>query len=185
LEDQFCKVLAFEPTPLLAAGFAGAIDLKTVLGCHVMKFLSNTTFDLLNLGRKELDRIAAHCADHVVMVASIHVMLEPGYTVAKLNFCRQTALNKDLKCAIDGGVANSGLLLFNQIMQFFSGKVIAGCQEDPQNRVALRTPLESKLRQMIVQNLLCGRDVIENAGPGIYSFLWHLFQEPSYLKWII
>jgi hypothetical protein len=185
LEDQFCKVLAFEPTPLLAAGFAGAIDLKTVLGCHVMKFLSNTTFDLLNLGREELDRIAARRADHVVMVASIHVMLEPGYAVAKLNFFRQAALNKEFKRAIDGGIADSGLLLLNQVMQFFSGKVIAGCKEDPQNCVPLRTPLESKLGQVIVQNPLCGRDVVENAGPGIYSFLWHLFQEPSYLKWII
>ena len=150
-----------------------------------MKFLSNTKFYLLNLGGEELDRIAARCADHVVMVASIHVMLEPGYAVAKLNFGRQTTLNKEFKRTIDGGVADRGLLLFNQIMQLFSGKVIAGCQEDPQNCVALRTSLESKLRQVIVQNLLCGRDVVENAGPGIYSFLWHLFQEPSYLKWII
>jgi hypothetical protein len=96
LEDQFRRILAFEWTPLLAAGFAGAVDLKTVLGCHVMKFLSNTTFYLLNLGGEKLDRIAARCADHVVMVAPIHVMLKPGYAVAKLNFCRQTTLNKNL-----------------------------------------------------------------------------------------
>jgi hypothetical protein len=53
-----------------------------------MKFLSNTTFDLLNLGRKELDGVAARRANHMVMVAPIHVMLEPGYAVTKLNFGR-------------------------------------------------------------------------------------------------
>jgi hypothetical protein len=59
-----------------------------------MKFLSNTALDLLNFGREKLYGITAHCADHVVMVAPIHMMFESGDAVAKLNFGRQTTLNK-------------------------------------------------------------------------------------------
>jgi hypothetical protein len=83
-------------------------------------------------------------------------------------------LNKQLKGAIDGSVANGWFLLLNQAMQFFSSQVVVRCQENLQNCVTLRTPLELKLGKVIVQNTLCGRDVVESAGPDVYSLFWHI-----------
>ena len=119
------------------------------------------------------------------MTAPIHVMLESGYAIAKFNLCRQATLGEKFKRTIDGGVADGRFLLFNQAMQFFGCKVIASCQKDLQNCVPLRTPLESKLGQVIIQDSLCGREVVECAGLLIYSLLWCVFQSPSYLKRII
>lgn len=143
-----------------------------------MKFLSNTALNLLNLGREELYGIAACRADHMVMVAAIHMMFEPGHAIAKLNLCRQATLDKNFERPIDGSVADGRFLSFDQVMQFFRSKVITGCKEDSQNCVTLRTSLEPKLRQMLVQNLLCGCDVIENARADIYSLLWYVSHAP-------
>lgn len=173
-------LLFFKLPTFLLAGFTSAVNLETVLRRYVMESLSGALLDLLNLGGKELDGIAAHRADHVVMVAPIEAMFESSYSIAKLNLGSQTALSEEPKRAIDGRVADGGLLLLNQMMQFLSGEVIASCQKNSQDRISLRTAFEAELHQVLIQNLLSCSDYAF-AGSEVYACLWHRVETP-YLK---
>ena len=79
---------------LLAALFANPIDLEGMSGGQVMIFAADLLLQLADFGRKELDRTAAIRANHVVMAATVVLMLVAGDAVVEGNFAGQSTFRQ-------------------------------------------------------------------------------------------
>lgn len=126
---------------LFLAGLAGPVDLKSVQRCLVVEPLPDTLLNLFDLWRKEFDGIAACHTDHMMMITPVEAVFESGDSIAELQFGGQAALNKKPECAVYGRIANRGLSLQNQIVQFLRREMVASFQKDTKNGIALRTPI--------------------------------------------
>lgn len=82
---------------LLLTCLAGPVDLKIVAHRDKMKLLADPAFYFFNLGCKKLHRVAALCADHVVMRAPVKSMLKPFHTVVELDLSRKSTFTEELQ----------------------------------------------------------------------------------------
>src|SRR5271166_4793046 len=127
---------------LLAAVFANTINLEGMTGRRVIVSAADFLLQLVHFAGKELHRTAAFGADHVVMAAPVVLMLVAGDAVVKGNFAGQSALGQQFERAVDSGVADAGVFLLYEAVQFVGGEVIAGFEEGTQNGIALCRLLE-------------------------------------------
>ena len=142
------------PAIFLAAIFANSIDLESVAGGGVAVSTAYFLLQLIHFVGEKFHGTAALGADHMMMAAPIVLMLVAGDAVVERDLAGESAFGKQFESAIDGGVANAGILLLHQSMQFVSGKVVAGFEEGTKDRVALRSLLQTNLFEVTMQNRL-------------------------------
>src|SRR6185295_714078 len=96
----------------------------------------------LDLFREELDQRSTLCADEVVVVSVLIVMLVKHASIVKLQFARKPALLQEFQRAIDGGEPYGRVLGFDQRVQIFARDVSLRVQENIQYQVTLRGALQ-------------------------------------------
>ena len=111
-------------------------------------------FEFLDFVGKEFDRAAAISADHVVVAAAIVLVLVTRDAVVEGDFAGEVALGQQLQGAVDGGVTDPGIFLFNEAMELVRGEMLTGLQECLQDRVALGGVLQANTLEVLVQNTL-------------------------------
>ena len=57
--------------------------------------------------------------------------------VAKANFTSQPGFSQELQRPIDGRLSNAGVVLLDQTVKVFAGKMIFRAQKDIENQIAL------------------------------------------------
>lgn len=124
-----------------------------MLSSHVLELPPNPPLNGFNLRRKELHRVPAGSANHVVMISAIQPMLIPRNSVVKRNLGCQLTFGKELQRSVNGRIANRGILFFHQRMQFFRGEVLTRLKKDAQDGVAPQAALQSKPGQVPIKNL--------------------------------
>ena len=115
---------------------------------------ADVLLEFLDFVGEEFDRTAAVGTDHVVMTAAIVLVFVTGDAVVKSDFAGKPALSEELQGAIDGGVADSGVLLFDQAVQFVRGEVLASFEEGLQDRVALSRVFKADTLEVFMKNAL-------------------------------
>src|SRR5690349_15908419 len=98
----------------LAAIFADAVNLEVVAGGVKVIFAADFFFQLVDLGREELDRGVTLRADHVVMIAAIELVLIARHAVRKRDSAGQSAFRQQLERAVNRGEADLGVFLADQ-----------------------------------------------------------------------
>jgi len=128
---------------LFAAVFADSINLKSVASGEVAIFAAYFLLEAAHILGKEFNRTPTVGADHVVMAATIVLVLVAGNPVVEGDFTRQAAFGQQFQCAIHRGVADAGIFFLHQAMQFVGGEMVAGFEERMQDDVALRCLLQA------------------------------------------
>ena len=88
-----------------------------------MVLVPDLLLQAIDLRREKLDGAATFGADHVMMTATIVLMLVAGNAVMKRYFTRKTAFGQKLQSAIDRCKSDSGIALANQLVKLLGGKV--------------------------------------------------------------
>ena len=159
---------------LLAAVFTDPVNLKRVSSGEVVIFVSDFLLKLSDFLREKLNRTAATGTDHVMMAAAVVLVLVAGDPVMKCNFTGQAAFGQQLERAVNGGVADAGIFLLDQAMEFVGGKMVAGFQKGAQDGVPLGRLLQSHALEMAVQDILClANHLAGESGLIIDAFLQH------------
>jgi len=125
-----------------------------VPGGKVVVLSANLLLEQSNLGREEFDRTAAIRTHHVVMAAAVVLMLVTRNPVVKRDLAGQAAFREQFERAVHGGIADAGVLLLDQPMEFIGREVIASFEKGAQNRVALGRLLQAHALQVAVEDLL-------------------------------
>jgi hypothetical protein len=112
-------------------------------GRSVMVLTPDVLLDLFDLRREKFHRTSAVCADHVMVIAAIVLMLVSRDAVVESNFTRQTTFRQKLKRAVHSGEAYLRVLLLDEPVQLICREMITGIKERPQYRVPLLGMLES------------------------------------------
>src|SRR5579863_7084924 len=100
----------------------------------------------------------------MVMAAAVVLMLVASDAIVEGDFAGQAALGEQFERAVDGGVADAGILLLHQAMQLIGGKVIAGFEKGAEDGIALRGLLEADALEMLVKNTLSFPDHLQGDG---------------------
>lgn len=95
----------------LSAIFAEPVNLERVPGGFVMVLAPDLLFQPIHFGGKELNRTAASCAYHVMVTASIVLMLITSNPVMKRNFARQSTFGEQLQRAVNGSKSDARIAL--------------------------------------------------------------------------
>jgi len=117
------------------------------------EFFADSTLHVVEFGGKELNRVAARCADHVVMCAAVQAMFVADDPVLKIDFERKSALGKQLKSAVDRGVPDARILLLDELVQFFRTQVVARFEEHVEHLIAFATLLQALLAEIPGENV--------------------------------
>src|SRR4051794_5618033 len=91
----------------------------------------------LDIRREKLDHLAAFGADHVVVMLVIVMMLVIGLVVAKTHFAGEPGLCQELKCSINGCVADGRVLLADKPVKIFAREVFFGAEKRFEDHVSL------------------------------------------------
>ena len=126
----------------LALG-ADADNAQQVLRDFEAMLSGHGVLECFQFSRKELDDPAALGADHVIVMLMFVVVFVVRAAIAKANFARQTCFRQELQRAIDGGLTDAGIFLFDEPVKIFAGEVLLRAQEDVENQVALGGALEA------------------------------------------
>jgi hypothetical protein len=133
---------------------ANANNPQQVLGHLETVLCRHRVLNCFQLGRKELDNPATLRTDHVVVVLMLVIMFVVRDAIAKTNLASESGFRQKLQRAIDRSLSDAGVLLPNQAIKVFTGKVGFRSQKYVENQVALRRPLESLLLNMFKENFL-------------------------------
>jgi hypothetical protein len=164
-----------------ATVFADPVNLESVAGSNVAVFLSNFLFQAIHLGREEFDRTAAFGANHVMVTATIVLMLVAGDAIVKRDFTGQTALSQQLQRSVYGRKAYLWILFLHQPVQFVSREMLTSFQESAQNSIALRRMFQSYAFEMPVQDAFgLTNHLARDGGLIVNAFLHH---DPNHDKW--
>jgi hypothetical protein len=102
----------------LAAIFTNTVNLKSVTGSGVIVSASNFLLQLIYFVRKELHRTAALGTNHMVMAAPVVLMFIAGDAIVESDFAGQSAFRQQLESAVYRCVADAGVFLLDQPVQF-------------------------------------------------------------------
>jgi hypothetical protein len=122
---------------LFAAVFANSINLEGVASGEVAVFAAYFLLEAADILREKFDRTAAVGADHVVMAATVVLVLVAGNTVVEGDLAGQAALRQQFQRAVDGGISDVGIFFLHQAVQFVGGEMVAGFEKRMQDDVAL------------------------------------------------
>src|SRR5512146_1166065 len=140
--------------------------------------MPNLVFQLLDLRRKELHRGSAPGTNHVMVVASIVLVLVARNTVVKRDLAGESALGEQLESAVHGGESDLRILLLHQPVKFVGREVIASLQERAQDRIALASMFQPDSLEMVVENAFRLADhLVRDVGYIVDSFRKHWFEK--------
>src|SRR5438270_5392753 len=105
----------------LPAIFAEAVNLKCVPGGGIVVLAADFLFELTDFLREKFDGTTASGADHVVMTATIVLVLVPRNAVVERDFAGQPAFGQQFQRAIHGCVADTGIFFLYQTVKFVGG----------------------------------------------------------------
>jgi hypothetical protein len=137
-----------------AAVLANAVNLEGVTGRRVVVSAPDFLLQLVHIAGKKFHRTPAFGTDHMVMAAPVVLMLVARDAIVEGDFASQSALGEQFKCAVDGGVADAGVLLLDEAVQFVGGEVVAGFKERAQDGIALRRLLQADALEVLVEDFL-------------------------------
>jgi len=121
---------------------------------EVVILASDFLFELTNFLREKLYRAATLRADHVVMAATVVLMLIAGNPIVEGYLAGEPAFGEKLQRAVDRGVTDAGVFSLDEAVQFVSGKVIASLQKGAQDRITLGGLLKPDALQVAMEDLL-------------------------------
>src|ERR1700730_12623838 len=139
---------------LLAAVFANPVNLKRVASREIAIFAADVLLQVIHLLREKLDRAAALGADHVVMAATVILMLVAGNAVVESDLAGESAFGQQLQSAVDRGISDALIFLLHQAMKLVGREMIAGLEKGPKDGVTLCGLLQSHSLEVAVQNFL-------------------------------
>ena len=109
-----------------------------------------------------------------MVAAPVVLVLVAGDAIVKRDLARQATLGEKLEGAIDGGVADLGVFLLDQTVQFVGGEVFTGFEKRAENRVALGGLLQAHAFEVLVENALrFAHHFARDRGLVIDAFLEH------------
>lgn len=115
---------------------------------------------LLDVGREELDHLAAVRADHMVVMFVVVMMLVVSLVVAKPDLSGQPSLGQELKRPIDRGQTDCGVFPVHESVQILAREVFLSAQEYLENKVALAGAPEPGSLYMFLKYLSFDRKFI-------------------------
>src|ERR1700737_1509253 len=139
---------------LLAAVFANPVNLKRVASREIAIFSADVLLQGVHLPREKFDRAAALGADHVVMAATVILMLVAGDAVVESDLTGESAFGQQLQSTVNRGISDALIFLLHQAMKLVGREMVAGLEESPKDGVALCGLLQSHALQVAVQNFL-------------------------------
>ena len=139
---------------LLATVFADTVDLECVATGLVVVFAANLLLEFIDFRREEFDRTSAVGADHVMVAATVVLMLVSGNAVVKGDFAGKPTLRQKFESAVNSGESDLWIFLLYQTMELVCGHVVAGLEKRLQDGVALLGMLQPDALQMTMQDLL-------------------------------
>lgn len=108
----------------------------------------------LELGRVELDNLAALRTDHVIVMLMFVIVFVVGASIAEAHLARKSGVGENFERAIDGSLADRGIFFLDQLIQIFVGEMLFGAQEDVEDEFALGGTLETFLLDVFKKNFL-------------------------------
>ena len=138
----------------LLARLADTIHLKVVARGHVVVFASNLFLYLVDLRRIELHRAPALRANHMMMAATVVLMLVAGHAVLEGHLARQSALRQQLQRPVDRGEPDPRIVALHQMVQFLRREMATCLQKRAQDCVALSGVLQPDSFQVVTKTLL-------------------------------
>lgn len=121
--------------------------LEAMLCCHRVLYC-------FEFSGKKLDDAATFRADHVIVMLMFVVVLVVGDAVAKANFTRQPGFSQKLQSPVDSGLSNTGIVLLDQAVKVFAGKVVLGAQEGIEDQSALGSAFEPAFLDVLEKHFL-------------------------------
>ncbi len=91
-------------------------QLETVLLCNALLQLFNYRVD-------HFHGFSAAPADEVIVMRMVIVMLISQHAVAEIHFAREPGFGQQLQIAINGGLPDGRIALFDDIVELFCGDV--------------------------------------------------------------
>lgn len=123
--------------------FANTPDPETMMRRLKSQFVRHLVLHLFDGFRKELDHPTAFCADHMIVVLVIVMMLVVGLVVAKPHFTGQPGIDKEFQSPIDRCMADRFIFLLHQPIKILTRQVVFGPKEGLHYQVALRRPAQA------------------------------------------
>src|SRR5690242_6281267 len=105
------------PGVLLLAIFTYAVNLEGVARRYVMMLAADVLLQPLNFRREEFDRATAIGADHVVVTATIVLMLIPCDAVMECHFAGQAAFSQQFQSAVNGRETDAGVFFLYEAVK--------------------------------------------------------------------
>src|SRR5919204_6201383 len=93
-----------------------------------------------------------------MVAAPVVLVLVARNAIMKSHLASQTTFGEQLQGAIDGGEADTGILLLHQSVQLLGGEVIARLEESTQDGVALLGVLETNFFKVAMEDVLSFAD---------------------------
>jgi hypothetical protein len=126
--------------------------LKGVTQWPKPELLADPALDVLKLGHKKLDRIAACRANHVMVRPTVQAVLVARYSIVEIDLVGETALGQELEGTINSCIADAGVALPHEPVQLLGAEMVTRGEKYVKNTVAFHTLLEALLAQMSSQN---------------------------------
>ena len=117
------------------------------------EFVRHLILQSFDLRRNEFDHLAAFGTDHMIVMLVFEVVFVIGLVVAKANFTSEPGFGEQLEGAIDRRVADRRILLLDEPVQIFTGKMILFAEEDLQDQIALGGFSETRLLNVLQEDL--------------------------------
>jgi hypothetical protein len=137
-----------------AAVLADSVNLECMPGGIKAMLARNVFLKLACFRGKELHGRSTVCTYHVMVAATIELVLVTRHAIMKCHLAGQPAFGQQLERAIHGGKADLGVLLPHQPKKLVSGKMVAGIQEGAQDGVSLLGMLQPHALEVLEENFL-------------------------------
>jgi len=136
---------------LFLAGTTKTVDLQLVAADLELVLPRNILLESFNAFILELYDRAASRTDQMIMMRIWLRMLISRETVIKSPFLGESRFSKQFQCTVNGGVAYTGMYLFDPCVQFLRAQVLACVDKDLEDAVPLACRLEALDRKIFTQ----------------------------------
>jgi hypothetical protein len=134
------------------AGVTHTVNLKGVASGEVLVFMPDLALDTLDLTGEEFDRTPALRAYHVMVIATIVLVLIASNAIIERDFTGQSALGKKLQRAIDSSKADALVFLADKAKKLVCREMVASIQKGTQDDVALARVLQANSAKVTMKD---------------------------------
>lgn len=121
---------------------------------QVVILAADFLLQIANFLREKFHRASALGTDHVVMAATVVLVLVASDTVVKGDFAGKAAFSQKLERAIYRGVSDMRIFLLHEAVKFVSGQVISSLEKGAEDGIALGGLLQADALEVTVEYLL-------------------------------